>query len=1622
VAPYRDFKALALPTVQLQTRPYGPRHTFWSLKPNASTQLHIEGPMHLAIENHFVYDVTIHHPQQTYRIDTRLDNVPLRVLEFATDIQVSQPVFIDNKPQHVSRLEVDYVDIPPGSHILDLQSTAPIYLRLLRQSSADYLLPSVNQPPDRNPGIGVLPSLLRTSIWQIDPFLLRRVIASPTSSVIELEYLAKRLWRDNRYQDGGLQAAMLLQHAAVSRPHDTSLQWAATRQLDTSTTHQHLLPESKTAVQPQYFGWFVTPRLAPLGHQPEPYAAAKQDEADLTSQLKSGYFVPLSSPPHVHHYVLPPRSAPSELRVVADTSTLTQPQELWLQFDQQPPICMHLMPQVETSSQKVLPTAGDIGLTLLRLKNPTFDNGTLGGPFSAHHPPARWLRTAHTSLPLPVDAQRVQVWQTDNRDEVVFIALQYRVSKPFRLSEYAYLDALQHLGSAAERRALLLDQITALQHGPPAFDTAVYTQRAAVEVVNQWQPLMRLLRARYQRFVRALTPPTPQRAERPRPDVGQLRTQAKRAETTGDWLNALEAWAPIANTSQGAARREARMRQAIALEHLGRNALADQLLRGTMLFDTDAHLRRQAFNHLLATYRQTENVEALGTLLAVATIRQDPPDTLPMLITQLVADGQEPYALQLGLALPVSQRPLTPLLQSAWHLGWWQTFDELLQQLNSAEERHYWLGYRAVHQADYDTAQHHFLQAGSQGQALAKAIVEARRIHTDLRSQEAAQQETAVLDWETWQAHHPGPQTWQREPQMIVDYAGAMHLYHPSLDFYSQWYRSETDRPVQLSFLGPLRLRLNVRPLHPNAAANTAVAPLDGWIKIDHEAQLHWIPIINNLPTHDVTGLNNPQWQPGQLITEELYFGPGWHTVTISGQTIPLLIQTEAQRPALPLSILPPLMPATLHAVLHHQADALSVDSSHGRNRTAGLYLIDEPPSSRLSLVTMRYHTSSQPALFQPEALISLQNRLRVRRSPVSDARPLDRQADKFSLRQRMTLLLWQAEHQPERYAETLSAAQSLLAAHPDPQLFGLFAHMARRSEWQFMSTVQQSAGIHYLEHHGWQPESPLLRATTALLLPVGPNEHIVTGQRRLLVALNNLKSAEFDMILEANALPYAPQIPMTAVYQIDEQLPRQIPLTPGDQGRTVHLTIPEGQHALRIYIQEPVVNQFLRLSILEQHQPYAHPLQHTFERAYHVATHAEPVVVVVAGPSWLRIDRWHEAGTRTHYQTVAPGWQTLTFYPEPSQVEALLRLYQRIPSPEVEPLSLPQPLYEPEVVPGPLVHLAPQPHDTFVELYDGYPLRGQEDGTWTLGTQLVSRHNTQEDVSSSEAERFVALNATHRYFDAFRHLYLETEVTGRGRTDGGPTLGLQHILAYRPANRDFALRVSGTGFVQFPTQGTDLAGSGLFRLAASHDFTLSSEAAHLPSISLFARLLSLDKSHARAVDGRIDLDVFSPYKADHRVGLSLADTFTYRPWLDTIWSGELEVVTNENFNPLQPDHITLQLEWKQLLGPLQLQSAYRFGYFLADADRSQAIDRHTLIIEANWEHWRPSQQRFEVQLQMRYELLSGDVDLLLDFSWHTGVGRAYRDFRPGVTNFRRLRQYRIPKGQLNRLTYAETS
>ncbi len=387
------------------------------------------------------------------------------------------------------------------------------------------------------------------------------------------------------------------------------------------------------------------------------------------------------------------------------------------------------------------------------------------------------------------------------------------------------------LGSRQQLYAHLVHHVIRLRSGPATFDApppaeAATAPFAATKLANHWLPLPRLLRARYQLFTTGTAPPgqlaRPTRQAHPTPS----RAQAGSAAATGDWLSALEHWTQILHGATGALRREAQLARVTALRHLGEHVLADRLLRGMFLYTADATLRQQVFSRLLQTYRQQQDTVALQALLATAVIRHPRPPPMRQLATQLLEDGDDDKALMLGLALPPAEQPTALLLQAALRLGWWQTFDRLVQRLAQPQERHVWLGYRACARGAYETALAHFTQAGPRGRRLAQHFKRGRAIHRDLTSTDRNQRAQTLQAWAAWQAQHPGPHRWQRASHMVRDAAGAALLYNPALDRYIHTFHSTASRPVTLRFVGPAHLRVAARPLHPHGTT----APLDGWI------------------------------------------------------------------------------------------------------------------------------------------------------------------------------------------------------------------------------------------------------------------------------------------------------------------------------------------------------------------------------------------------------------------------------------------------------------------------------------------------------------------------------------------------------------------------------------------------------------------------------------------------------------------------------------------------------------------------------------------------------------------------------------------------------------------------
>src|SRR5262249_30623511 len=83
----------------------------------------------------------------------------------------------------------------------------------------------------------------------------------------------------------------------------------------------------------------------------------------------------------------------------------------------------------------------------------------------------------------------------------------------------------------------------------------------------------------------------------------------------------------------------------------------------------------------------------------------------------------------------------------------------------------------------------------------------------------------------------PGPFAWREEASAVVDCLGARQVYSIDRDLYVPAALAAPQRPVRIQVPGPVRLRLEVRPLHPRGST----APLDDWISIREPGLLRWV-------------------------------------------------------------------------------------------------------------------------------------------------------------------------------------------------------------------------------------------------------------------------------------------------------------------------------------------------------------------------------------------------------------------------------------------------------------------------------------------------------------------------------------------------------------------------------------------------------------------------------------------------------------------------------------------------------------------------------------------------------------------------------------------------------------
>jgi len=196
------------------------------------------------------------------------------------------------------------------------------------------------------------------------------------------------------------------------------------------------------------------------------------------------------------------------------------------------------------------------------------------------------------------------------------------------------------------------------------------------------------------------------------------------------------------------------------------------------------------------------------------------------------------------------------------------------------------------------------------------------------------------------------------------------------------------------------------------------------------------------------------------------------------------------------------------------------------------------------------------------------------------------------------------------------------------------------------------------------------------------------------------------------------------------------------------------------------------------------------------------------------------------------------------------------------------------------------------LDVRDEIPLSEQRKDSRSFTALLRRRQNVEED--DIQFQYFLELSTTYRSFDEVSRHYLKSKWLARFNEEGEITLGARRDLHYKQAQgRPFAMRFSGSVYAQ--QVENNIEWHGLVKGSLSQYWTFNLKSYHVPSFSVFARWLSLSEAPDEFAD-RLDNDVYSDYKADHRFGIALADSFIYEPWRDTRWVGLIESFLYGNF------------------------------------------------------------------------------------------------------------------------------
>lgn len=1640
---------------------------FWHILPGQPLGLPGGGPTRWRVEVRGLYPPTEAEDRGLARLLLTGDDGFHHTLPFLLAPEMEQRVLVEGHPRPLTRTALGFVEIPATARTMEIDTTWPLLVRIQRLDERPFLHPTSNAPPDMLEFLAGRPASLFAGQepWEMNPDEVVKVLqAEPRLDLEGVERLALRLARDNGFAGSPMMAWDLLDEVARLRPDQPRLRVLRDLVRGSATGQRELLPFSIPVPDRLEPATFVDRRLVDVEEDRIDSLVAEQHAPSLGKYLGHGHFlaVPAREEGAISclEYRLPHRAARSVLSVsmtgpVTDVTTLFH-----LQLDDEPPRTLRWIPELcrPEGEWRVAPGEGAIAVASLKESSGA---GTLPERAGGWRLPAELTRVSRAEVPLPPGVSRVRVWRGPGPDGGARLSLHYRISRPARLPETEYREMVRRL---PENRTTLEIFVEALA-GPTTPTTP--SSLGEYELRNHFLPAIRFLRQEMLAFGAGVRPirslePFCRGTRSPGESLGMARS----LEASRDWAALLQLAGDISLPGEGPVACEWLQLRVAALRGLGEDYLVDRFLRALALGLKSGSLRDTARSLLAAELEKRDEGRALlGLEVLELAASGDPQDRLP-LVSRLARLGESDLALQVLLLDIVDPDQVPEALGLALERGWRATFDELLAGPRDGPTVERWLARAAWAGGSAAKALEHSARAGApamsdhagQARALGAWLPRVSREPAEriqaLFAADASRSTTTTSPWSPvegpvtatgsrtllnrtrdlaaswWRAAPEEPVTVEVPGPAWIRVVGRPLLPREASHPKSDWLEVRWDHQAR---------RVPMLDDWPNENLQVVGAP-DEAVGREQEAILELGPGQHAV---EVRGLGGPvlvrlenrragePWgfRPTRSVAEIARTVAGTHPsmrVGISRGTHRVGLEEAASDPdrgvrvlregktheELRVRVRPPTLPGDwllstllegvtdpvdrLRLTLRTTTDPLPGASVSAVTTVTSIpreeidefnlrALGDDPPASTLERLPLRVRWRHQVAAERSNALLEA-----------------DLEAGAGSVREYLDVLLRILETRPDRSDEIQGVVERLEHRGPgEPGLQPVLSRLTRGRGWVLVTDITKSAGVREIDPGPDRYESASIMARRSFLGSWKENEMLVHADADLVLATRSRQPARFRVDLALADLPFLAPEAARARIQVDAETSREVSI--GVEPHDQTLEVPAGEHSLRVGLETPRANQYLRVAVTEiLPGGDSVPLRDERRRRYHRATRDEPVSFRSPASGLIRIDRWIDGRIHQEVRDVEAG-ERVVVEPRPGEAEGLVRIFRRAPT-EDRVLPVPRDVAE-RVEPVPLlaspVGLAgPLPAYRFRERAPS----GHE-GALEVGLDVARRRLGQEDRELPAAEEFRQLRMVHRRRSSSGEEYQKSWLLARDRNLGGPVLGAGVAWRAQSRGEPEVLGLEASLHLQEPGgHSGSLEASARVEATVRLERDLTPRLDHLSQLSVFGRILSL--ADVRDLEpGTVDQDLFTPYKRDHLSGLILGQGLRFRPTLDSRVKGNLSLTSNELQHILDPDNLRLELGFEQKIGHLEMGLEAQVTRFFPDAQRLQGNTRRFLHLDflalrdgelSRWMEWGLRLTRDLDRLETTGQL-SVRVNLDRD--------REMRDLAPGEVGFRELRR-----------------